>query len=408
MEGKKGVGKKVLVIGGGNVAIDAATVALRLGAAEVVVASLESRQEMPAFAAEIKTAEEVGVKLMPSWGPNKILAVRGKVTGMELVKCTSVFNKEGRFAPEYDRTIKETVKADQIILAIGQRADMTFLGTKPALKVARNLIAVDGETQATNIEGVYAGGDITSGPASVTASIGAGRRAADAIDRYLGGQGLAKVAEEESLKFNCSSVAKTSRIKIEELTTGERQKSIDVEDVKTAGLEAVKTEANRCFNCGCLAVNPSDLAPALVVLDAKIITTKRKIKAEEFWAVDRGIKPTVLDSDEIVTEIQIPKVGAGEKSAFIKFALRKSIDFPIANCAAVIGGGKARICLNAVYNKPYRAKKAEAVIKGQEIDEANAEAAGAAVVEDAQGLVYNKYKIQVAKALVKKAILACK
>jgi xanthine dehydrogenase YagS FAD-binding subunit len=104
---------------------------------------------------------------------------------------------------------------------------------------------------------------------------------------------------------------------------------------------------------------------------------------------------------------------AGVKSAFIKFALRKSIDFPIVNCAAAIESQdgvvkSARICLNAVYSNPYRVTKAEDAIKGKPIDEANAEAAGAAAVSDAIALPYNKYKIQIAKTLVKRAILACK
>jgi xanthine dehydrogenase YagS FAD-binding subunit len=156
----------------------------------------------------------------------------------------------------------------------------------------------------------------------------------------------------------------------------------------------------------CVAVNPSDTAPALVALNASIKTNKKTIAAEEFW--DVAIPgSTVLDADEIVTEIQIPAPASGVKSAFIKMALRSSIDFPIVNCAAAIVGGDARICLNAVYNKPYRATKAEDTIKGKTIDETNAEAAGAAAVSGAMALAYNKWKIQVAKGVVKKAILAC-
>jgi xanthine dehydrogenase YagS FAD-binding subunit len=143
-------------------------------------------------------------------------------------------------------------------------------------------------------------------------------------------------------------------------------------------------------------------------LDARIVTTKRTIGTEEFWAAGKGVQSTILENDEIVTEIQIPKPAAGVKSAFIKFSLRKSIDFPIVNCAAAIGGKTARICLNAVYNKPYRASKAEAVIDGKAINEANAEAAGTAAVSDAIGLNYNRYKIQIAKTMVKRAILGCK
>jgi len=158
----------------------------------------------------------------------------------------------------------------------------------------------------------------------------------------------------------------------------------------------------------CLAVNPSDTAPALVALNAKIKTNKRLIEAENFWEMTVP-GSTILAADEIVTEIQVPTPAAGCKSAFIKFAIRKSIDFPIVNCAAMIGNGEARICLNAVYNKPYRALKAEEAIKGKTIDEANADAAGAAAVASAKALPgdRNKWKIPIAKTMVKRAILAC-
>jgi xanthine dehydrogenase YagS FAD-binding subunit len=158
----------------------------------------------------------------------------------------------------------------------------------------------------------------------------------------------------------------------------------------------------------CLAVNPSDTAPALVALNAKIKTNKRLIEADNFW--DMTVPgSTVLAADEIVTEIQVPTPAAGVKSAFLKFAIRKSIDFPIVNCAAMIGGGTARICLNAVYNKPYRAVKAEEVVKGKKIDEATADAAGAAAVESAKALPgdKNKWKIQIARTMVKRSILGC-
>jgi xanthine dehydrogenase YagS FAD-binding subunit len=167
---------------------------------------------------------------------------------------------------------------------------------------------------------------------------------------------------------------------------------------------------------GCVAVNPSDTAPALVALDAKIVTSKRTINAEDFWEV-KIPKSTVLDDDEIVTEIQVPEFSG--KSAFVKFALRSSIDFPIVNCAAAINGGSARICLNAVFNTPYRATAAEEAIAGKTIDVANAEAAGTAAIQGAQTLrgtsqiagkltsTSNEWKVQVAKGMVKKAILAC-
>ena len=154
----------------------------------------------------------------------------------------------------------------------------------------------------------------------------------------------------------------------------------------------------------CVAVNPSDTAPALVALDATIVTSKREIAAEDFWEV-KIPRSTVLDDDEIVTEIQVPAFSG--KSAFVKFALRSSIDFPIANCAAAIDGDNVRICMNAVYNTPVRSTAAEEAMAGKAINVENAEAAGAAAVSGAMKLSMNNYKIQVAKGMVKKAILGC-
>jgi xanthine dehydrogenase YagS FAD-binding subunit len=158
----------------------------------------------------------------------------------------------------------------------------------------------------------------------------------------------------------------------------------------------------------CMAVNPGDTAPALVALNAKIKTSKRLIEAQEFW--DMAVPgSTILATDEIVTEIQAPALAKGIKSSFIKFAIRKSIDFPIVNCAAMIGGGEARICLNAVHNRPYRALRSEELIRGRSISEDSADAAGAAAVADARALPgdRNKWKIQIARTMVKRAILGC-
>jgi xanthine dehydrogenase YagS FAD-binding subunit len=155
---------------------------------------------------------------------------------------------------------------------------------------------------------------------------------------------------------------------------------------------------------GCIAVHPSDTAPALIALNAKVVTDKRSIEAENFFDVKQPGN-TVLERDEVITEIQIPAPPKGAKSAFIKFALRKSIDFPIVNCA-VMTGANPRVCLNAVAPKPYRAIKAEEALKGKKISEKVAEEAGAAAVADARPLNATKYKVQIAKTLVKRAILA--
>jgi xanthine dehydrogenase YagS FAD-binding subunit len=162
---------------------------------------------------------------------------------------------------------------------------------------------------------------------------------------------------------------------------------------------------------GCYAVHPSDTAPALVALHAKIKTTQRTLDAEDLFQVDVA-KTTVLNPDEIVTEIQIPEPKSDTRSSFLKFAIRKSIDFPIVNCAAMITRKKgvvtaARICLNAISVKPYRALKAEKTILKKTVDESIAEAAGIAAMGDAKPMERNAYMVQIAKVLIKRAILAC-
>jgi xanthine dehydrogenase YagS FAD-binding subunit len=163
---------------------------------------------------------------------------------------------------------------------------------------------------------------------------------------------------------------------------------------------------------GCLAVHPSDTAPALVALDARIKTSKRTLPIEDFFQVSVN-KTTVLDSDEIVAEIQIPAPTGDSRSAFSKFAIRKSIDFPIVNCAAMVTRSNdrvttARVCLNAVHVTPYRAVAAEKTILGETLSNDNAQAAGAAAVSTARPLPHNGYMVQVAKIMVKRTLLACR
>lgn len=162
---------------------------------------------------------------------------------------------------------------------------------------------------------------------------------------------------------------------------------------------------------GCYAVHPSDTAPALIALNAGVMTSKRMISLENLFQVDVA-KTTILDSDEIITEIQIPEPEPRSKSVFFKFAIRKSIDFPIVNCAAQIrlAAGKvaaARICLNAIAVKPYRAVEAEETILGKRINQKVAEAAGAAAMSKAKPMEHNGYMVQIARVLIKRAILAC-
>ena len=183
------VRERVLVIGGGNVAIDVALTALRLGAKEVQLACLESRAEMPGFEWGIQEALEEGIVLNVSWGPKRILGTNGEVTGIELIRCTSVFDQQGKFNPSFDESVTKTIDADMVILAIGQAVDLSFLGEGSEVKSIGGVIRVK-DNLATDAEGVFAGGDAVIGPASVVEAVAAGRRAATSIDRYLGGSGI--------------------------------------------------------------------------------------------------------------------------------------------------------------------------------------------------------------------------
>ena len=166
------------------------------------------------------------------------------------------------------------------------------------------------------------------------------------------------------------------------------------------------------FRSGCVASCPSDTAPALVTLGAKIKTTKRVIDAEEFFAV-KVLKSTVLEPDELVTEIRLPAARPNTKSIYLKFRQRQAIDFPLASVAAAITSengkvAEVRITLGAAAPVPIRATETENFLKGKAIsDEVATEAASLAVC-GVLPLDRNRYKVQVTKELVKKAILACR
>ena len=160
---------------------------------------------------------------------------------------------------------------------------------------------------------------------------------------------------------------------------------------------------------GCYAVSLSDLAPALIALGATAVTTKKKVPLESFFT---DLPGNVLAADEILTEIDVPALGANTKSAYLKFRQRKAIDFAIvsAACALTVEGGickDARIVLGGVAPIPWRATAAEEAIKGRKVDTASAEAAGKAAVAKADPRPMAKYKVPLAEVFVKRAILAC-
>jgi xanthine dehydrogenase YagS FAD-binding subunit len=159
---------------------------------------------------------------------------------------------------------------------------------------------------------------------------------------------------------------------------------------------------------GCLAVNPSDIAVALVALDALIVTTKRTVAAEIFFKAT-AMTSTILESDELITEIQIPRLPGKTRHTYEKFILRKPVDFAVVSVASVLTMENnlckdARIVLGAVAPDPLRARNAEDVIKGRAIDEHVAAEASEQALAGAKPLKMNNHKVEIAKVLVRRAI----
>ncbi|MFH1853948.1 MAG: NADPH-dependent glutamate synthase [Candidatus Omnitrophota bacterium] len=182
------IGKKVAVVGGGNTAMDSARVSLRLGAEKVYIVYRRSEKEMPARKEEIENAREEGVEFLTLALPKRISGDNNSfVTGMECVRMElGEPDSTGRRRPIPIPGSEFTLDTDTIIMAIGQSPNPVFLNATPELKVGMGgKIEVDPETQVTNIKGVYAGGDATSGDDTVIAAMGSGKRAAKAIDKYI-------------------------------------------------------------------------------------------------------------------------------------------------------------------------------------------------------------------------------
>lgn len=182
---KKEIGRKVVMIGGGNVALDAAKAALRLQAEEVTVLYRRSRDEMPASPWEVKEAEDDGVKIELLVSPTKIFGENGKVSRLECVRTQlGELDDTGRRKPTPIEGSEFTIGADMIILGIGQTPDLKFLPKEIELN-EDGTIWVNPVTMETSLQGVFAGGDAVTGPATVIEAIEAGKRAATSIDNYL-------------------------------------------------------------------------------------------------------------------------------------------------------------------------------------------------------------------------------
>jgi heterodisulfide reductase subunit A-like polyferredoxin len=250
-------GKKVVVIGGGNVAMDVARTAKRLGPKEVQIVCLETREEMPASPWEVEEAEAEGIPITHRWGVKEIKAQDGKVTGIELKAVERVFDEQGRFSPTYFEDQTRVEACDVALLAIGQKTNLKFLTDADGIELTpRGLIKADPDTKATSREGVFAGGDVVSGPWIAIAAVADGREAAASIDRYLKGMDLKQdrelplrpikeghwnpIPEKEPRKPR----AAMPHLPVEKWLEGFKEINLGYD------VEQAVAEAARCINCG--------------------------------------------------------------------------------------------------------------------------------------------------------------
>lgn len=247
------LGRRVVVVGGGNVAMDVARTARRMGEPEVHVVCLESEEEMPASEEELHEAELEGIKVHCSWGPREVLGEDDAgVCGLAVTRCTSVFDDDKRFSPEFDESVVEKFEADTVIFATGQSADVGDLGVG---LTPRGAITVDPITLETTSKGVYAAGDVVSGPTKIIDAIAAGHRVAACVVRDLTGDArpLAELDEENvtlgevppSMK---SKLELRRRVQMERLEFYDAVQCFDEVELGYTEYEAMR-EAQRCLGC---------------------------------------------------------------------------------------------------------------------------------------------------------------
>jgi heterodisulfide reductase subunit A len=245
------LGRRVAVIGGGNAAIDAARVARRFGAEEVSIIYRRSRAEMPAVSTEVDEAEQEGIKLHLLAAPVKVLTRDNQVTGIQCIRMElGEPDASGRRRPVPLKGSEFEMDVDSVIMAVGQGVDKAAL-PKELEYTSWGTLNVDQVTLQTSIEGVFAGGDVVSGPADVIAAVAAGKEAAISIDRYLRGVDL-KEGRPRAVKrvkeVSKKGVKEKARPVMPTLDTSKREGFAEVElglDEKTA-----MEEAKRCLNCG--------------------------------------------------------------------------------------------------------------------------------------------------------------
>ncbi|MBI5778839.1 MAG: FAD-dependent oxidoreductase [Planctomycetes bacterium] len=314
-------GKRVAVIGGGNVAMDAARSAWRLGASEVNIVYRRSRNEMPANPWEIEEAIEEGIKITFLAAPTKVLGEGGKVTKLECIKMElSEPDASGRRRPVALKGSEFTIAIDVLIPAISQQPELEAVKGSGIKNNPMGLFEVDTITLETAVPGIFAGGDAVSGPATAIESIESGRRAAVSIDRYLKGEDL-KMGREEpertKTKKDIEGIEKKPRVKMPRLPVAQRVGNFkEVELGYTE--EQAKEEASRCLSCSvcceCLLCVAACGAKAvnhdMVKEEKQIINTGAVILAPGFELFDAEKKKELgFDRyDNVVTALQFERI----------------------------------------------------------------------------------------------------
>ena len=317
-------GQRVVIVGGGNVAMDSARSARRLGAARVELYCLESRREMPAHPGEVQEAEEEGVAVHPSWGVGRVLSENGRVTGLEFVRCVSVFDANGRFQPVLHPGESLRVDADAVILAIGLRPQTAAFASE--LELNRNgTIRVDPETLATSRPNVFAGGDAVTGPSMIVKAIGQGKRAAYHVDRFLRGAAATAAPFDERLPMaDRAAVVREARahatarppVVLARTAVAERLTSFS-EFERAPTEEQARFGANRCLDCGgcsecreCVAACPADAIDLHMRPRVETVTAGAVALATGFEVFDARRKPLLGFSryPNVITGVQMDRI----------------------------------------------------------------------------------------------------
>ncbi|MEM0488198.1 MAG: FAD binding domain-containing protein [Candidatus Bathyarchaeia archaeon] len=393
--------KKAIVIGGGNVAADVAKTLKKLKVKDVIMICLEKEEEMPAFRREIANLKRDGIKIINNSHVFKIER-RERDYQVYFRKISSfAFDNNGqlRIIPTDEEGM---LVADLIVKAIGEIPDYSWCPED--LKDERGCVRLEKVEENRLINNIFLAGDVILGASSVAAAISSGKKAAEFIAKHFNVE-----IEKKEEKINTQTFVKIDKNSIE---TAKRSCKVDTNnklDTKALTEKEIYKEVDRCVGCSCIMAHPSDVAPALLVLDARILTTKRIIPIAEFFN-PRTLNCTCLDYDEIILEIQLPKTTSYTKSNFQKFRIRNSIDFPIVNCACALytvdnEEKEIKLCLNAVAPIPYHVTIA--LKENFSDNEVLLEKIAETILKNANPLPYNGYKLQIARALIMRAVGHC-